>query len=48
MERLDHFIIHIDNNPDIITFLKAILSELGFPFQLEWGKGTREFKEANI
>lgn len=48
MERLDHFVIHIDNNTDVIASLKATLPELGFPFKPEWGKGTRGFKAANI
>lgn len=48
MERLDHFVIHIDNHPEIITSLKATLPGLGYPFKPEWSKGTRGFKAANI
>lgn len=48
MERLDHFVIHIDKQSETIAQFKATLPALGFPFKPEWGKGNRGFKAANL
>lgn len=46
--RLDHFVVHIDNDMDRLKRLKQEIKPLGFPFEPEWGKGTKGFKAANI
>ena len=45
---LDHFVVHIDNDPAILADLKKRLVGSGVPFEPEWGKGTKGFKAANI
>ena len=45
---LDHFVVHIDNSPDLLTGLKAELASIDIPFEPDWGKGTKGFKAANI
>ena len=45
---LDHFVVHIDNDPAILTDLKAQLDLHGVPFEPDWGKGTKGFKATNI
>jgi hypothetical protein len=46
--KLDHFVIHIDNDETILSDLKRKIEPLGFPFEPKWGKGTAGFKAANI
>jgi len=48
MRKLDHFVVHIDDNEAILTKLKEEIEPLGFPFEPKWGKGTKGFKAANI
>jgi len=45
---LDHFVVHIDNDPAILTDLRAQLARHGVPFEPDWGKGTKGFKAGNI
>ena len=45
---LDHFVIHIDDDPAILDALKSRLGTHGVPFEPGWGKGTKGFKAANI
>ena len=45
---LDHFVIHIADDPAILTELKAQLDRHDVPFEPDWGKGTKGFKAANI
>lgn len=45
---LDHFVLHIDDRPEMLTGLKADLAALDVPFEPDWGKGTKGFKAANI
>jgi hypothetical protein len=46
--KLDHFVVHIDNDEKILSDLKGEIEPLGFPFEPQWGKGTKGFKAANI
>lgn len=46
--KLDHFVVHIDNDEAILNKLKQQIEPLGFPFEPTWGKGTSGFKAANI
>lgn len=46
--KLDHFVVHIDNDETILDNLKQRIEPLGFPFEPTWGKGTKGFKAANI
>lgn len=46
--KLDHFVVHIDNDEKILSNLKSIIEPMGFPFELNRGKGTQGFKVANI
>lgn len=46
--KLDHIVVHIDNNPAILTALKQQTDAQDIPFEPDWGKGTRGFKAANI
>lgn len=46
--KLDHFVVHIDNDETILDNLKKQIEPLGFPFEPAWGKGTKGFKAANI
>ncbi|MBN2378823.1 hypothetical protein JXM67_03360 [candidate division WOR-3 bacterium] len=48
MLRLDHLIIHIDSDEEILNKLKKKISPLGYPFDPESGKQTTEFKSSNI
>ena len=45
---LDHFVIHIDDDPKLLADLKAQLAKVRVPFEPDWGKGTNGFKAANI
>ena len=45
---LDHFVIHIDDDPNILSDLKARLAVVNVPFEPDWGKGTKGFKAGNI
>lgn len=46
--RLDHIVIHIDNDPVRLHAMKNSLPELGYPFDPQRGKGNNEFKTSNI
>lgn len=46
--KLDHFVVHIENDDAILEQLKRTIEPLGFPFEPTWGKGTAGFKAANI
>ncbi|TET21576.1 MAG: hypothetical protein E3J71_09460 [Candidatus Stahlbacteria bacterium] len=46
--RLDHLVIHIDNDAEIIERLKKRVTPLGFPFDPETGERTQEFAATNI
>lgn len=48
MIRLDHFVVHVDEDMHQLLKLKQRIEPLGFPFEPEWGKGTKGFKTANI
>jgi len=48
MLRLDHFVVHIDDDVAMLKSLKDQIEPLGFPFDLSRGKGTKGFKVANI
>ncbi len=45
---LDHFVMHIDDRPDLLDRLKTDLASLDIPFEPDWGKGTKGFKAANV
>lgn len=46
--KLDHFVIHVDENQERQTLLKQEAGRLGFPYRPERGKGTRSFKVSNM
>lgn len=46
--RLDHFVIHVDNDVKILEALKKEIAPLGFPFNPESGKHTQGFVTTNI
>jgi hypothetical protein len=46
--RLDHIVIHIDNDLVRLHAMKNSLTELGYPFDPKSGKGNNEFKATNI
>lgn len=46
--RLDHFVVHINNDPNILRSLKEKSDAAGLPFEPSRGKGTKGFKVANI
>lgn len=46
--KLDHFVVHIDNDEEALAKLKREIEPLGFPFEPKHGKGTGGFKAANI
>jgi hypothetical protein len=48
MFRLDHFVVHIDDDFEMLRSLKDQIEPLGFPFDPSRGKGTKGFKVANI
>lgn len=48
MLRLDHFVIHIDNDLEKIKQLKKEFDKLNLPFEPQKGKGTKGFKVANF
>lgn len=48
MLRLDHFVIHIDNDFEKINKLKKEFDKLNLPFNPQKGKGTKGFKVANF
>ncbi|MFC2164453.1 VOC family protein [Acidobacteriota bacterium] len=48
MIKLDHFVVHVDNDMNALNNLKAKIVPLGFPFEPKWGKGTKGFKATNI
>lgn len=45
---LDHFVVHMDNDPARLHALKDELATLGIPFEPDRGKGTKGFKASNI
>ena len=45
---LDHFVVHIDDEPSVLPDLKTRLAAVGVPFEPDWGKGTRGFKAGNV
>ncbi|GLV65942.1 hypothetical protein Bmyc01_46110 [Bacillus mycoides] len=48
MLRLDHFVIHIDNDFEKINNLKKEFNKLNLPFNPKKGKGTKGFKVINF
>ncbi|WP_369899515.1 VOC family protein [Bacillus manliponensis] len=48
MLRLDHFVIHIDNDVEKINKLKKEFDKLNLPFNPQKGKATKGFKVANF
>lgn len=48
MLRLDHFVIHIDNDLEKINKLKKEFDQLNLPFDPKKGKGTKGFKVVNF
>lgn len=48
MLRLDHFVVHIDNNFEKINKLKNEFDNLNIPFDPKKGKGTKGFKVVNF
>ena len=45
---LDHFVVHIDDAPNLLPDLKTRLATIDVPFEPDWGKGTKGFKAGNI
>lgn len=48
MIRLDHFVVHIDQDQTKLEFLKDKIAPIGFPFNPTSGKRTKGFQVANI
>ncbi|SFJ92999.1 VOC family protein [Thermoflavimicrobium dichotomicum] len=48
MLRLDHFVVHIDEDMDRLEQLKLEIEPMGFPFNPKKGKETNGFKVSNI
>jgi hypothetical protein len=48
MERLDHFVVHIDEDREKLASLKDQIVPMGFPFNPTSGKRTKGFQVANI
>ncbi|MGG0234464.1 hypothetical protein [Bacillus tropicus] len=48
MLRLDHFVIHIDNDFEKINNFKKELNKLNLPFNPKKEKGTKRFKVINF
>lgn len=48
MVRLDHFVVHVDNDLDKLRNLRDEIVPKGFPYEPEQGKGTAGFKASNI
>lgn len=46
--RLDHFVVHVDNNMDKMQNQKSLMEPKGFPYEPTWGKGTKGFKVSNL
>lgn len=46
--KLDHIVVHIDNDPELLKKLKAEAERCGFPFDPSKGKGTRGFRVSNL
>ncbi|MHA7964388.1 VOC family protein [Paenibacillus sp. CAU 1782] len=46
--KLDHFVIHIDEDKERLALLKQDAERLGFPYRPERGKGTSSFKVSNM
>jgi CO dehydrogenase/acetyl-CoA synthase beta subunit len=46
--RLDHFVVHIDQDPPKLQSLKDQIVPMGFPFNPTAGKRTKGFQVANI
>lgn len=46
--KLDHFVIHIDEDKERLALLKQQAERLGFPYCPERGKGTSSFKVSNM
>ena len=47
-QELDHFVVHIDDEPHLLNDLKTRLAAVQIPFEPDWGKGAKGFKAANI
>ena len=45
---LDHFVVHIDDDPGLLRALQKQLAAIDIPFEPDWGKGTTGFKASNI
>ena len=45
---LDHFVVHIDNEANLLPDLKTRLAAVNVPFEPDWGKRTKGFKAGNI
>ncbi len=46
--KLDHIVVHIDNDPELLKKLKSEAERCGFPFDPSKGKGTRGLRVANL
>lgn len=46
--RIDHVVLHIDNDPMRLQAMKNSLTNLGYPFDPQSGKGNNEFRASNI
>lgn len=46
--RLDHFVVHIDQDPQKMMFIQEWMDENGIPFDSERGLNTKEYKIANL
>lgn len=46
--RIDHIVIHVDNNPEKVNTLSSAINDQGFPFSPETGKRSFEFRVNNI
>jgi hypothetical protein len=46
--RIDHVVVHIDNDPVRLHAMKRNLTDLGYPYDHEGGKGNNDFRSTNI
>ena len=46
--QLDHFVVHVENNPDKLKQVAIASAKAGIPFDPSKGKGTSGFRAANI
>lgn len=46
--KVDHIVVHIDNDTTVLEKLRREAEECGFPFDPTKGKGTRGFKVSNL